>query len=81
MVHTQGIDHGKTCFEFIGVVARVETRETFERSRLGASAANGGKFQESAAGGKEGDGWDLVVPYCTVGYRSGQYAKKLLDLG
>ncbi|CAN0412274.1 unnamed protein product, partial [Laminaria digitata] len=54
-------------------------REAFEKSSLGESVRTGTRYQESQGGA--GDDWDVVVPYCTVGYRSGVYAKKLLDLG
>lgn len=54
-------------------------REEFESSSLGEPARTGGKFQGSSGEGDET--CDVVVPYCTVGYRSGQYAKKLMDLG
>ncbi|CAM9115724.1 unnamed protein product [Ascophyllum nodosum] len=57
------------------------SRDAFESSRLGESAKTGVKFQDSSPSREEENKWDVVVPYCTVGYRSGLYAKKLLDLG
>ncbi|CAM9184401.1 unnamed protein product [Pylaiella littoralis] len=53
--------------------------EDFESSKQGEPVRTGGKVQESSGEGEEA--WDVVVPYCTVGYRSGEYAKKLIDLG
>lgn len=58
---------------------RSKIREDFESSKQGEPVRTGGKFQESSGEGEEA--WDVVVPYCTVGYRSGEYAKKLIDLG
>eukprot|EP00752_Nemacystus_decipiens_P001245 g1244.t1 len=55
------------------------TREEFESSDLGEAVRTGGKFQQSSGEGEQA--WDVVVPYCTVGFRSGQYAKKLVDSG
>ncbi|CAM9743291.1 unnamed protein product [Scytosiphon promiscuus] len=53
--------------------------EDFESSNLGEWVRTGQQFQSISG---EGDGaCDVVVPYCTVGYRSGQYVKKLVDLG
>ena len=56
-------------------------REQFENSRLGEAAHSSEKFREHSAedGTAAGEG-EIIVPYCTVGYRSGQYAKKLQDL-
>ena len=49
---------------------------------MGESARTGTHYEESDAGyGGAGNDWDVVVPYCTAGYRSGLYAKKLIDLG
>ncbi|CBN76442.1 bile Acid:Na+ symporter family [Ectocarpus siliculosus] len=55
------------------------TREEFENSSLGEAARTGKKFRERSGEGEEA--WGVVAPYCTVGFRSGQYAKKLVDLG
>ncbi|CAM9898962.1 unnamed protein product [Ectocarpus sp. 12 AP-2014] len=56
----------------------LQTQE-FENSSLGEAARTGKKFQERS--GEGGEAWGVVAPYCTVGFRSGQYAKKLVDLG
>ena len=54
-------------------------REEFESTNLGEPVRTGGKFRESSSEGEQA--LDVVVPYCTVGFRSGQYAKKLVDWG
>lgn len=64
---------------FLARYLHAKIREEFERSKQGEPMRTGGKFQQSSSEGEEA--WDVVVPYCTVGYRSGQYAKKLMDLG
>eukprot|EP00904_Undaria_pinnatifida_P009843 jgi/Undpi1/598/HiC_scaffold_10.g04062.m1 len=63
----------------VSILRGALTKDVFENSSLGESARTGIHYQESYGGA--GDDWDVVVPYCTVGYRSGQYAKKLIDLG
>ncbi|CAM9404337.1 unnamed protein product, partial [Hapterophycus canaliculatus] len=62
-----------------GALTRQAHLPPFESSSLGEPARIGGKFQDILS---EGEGTcDVVVPYCTVGFRSGQYAKKLMKLG
>ena len=57
-------------------------RESFEKTPLGEPVRTGKNFQESSSSLEGENGRDVVVvPYCTVGYRSGVYAKKLLNLG
>lgn len=56
-------------------------REEFESSNLGEPIRTGRKFQESSGDGEQAWDVDVVVPYCTVGFRSGRYAKKLMGLG
>ena len=63
----------------VNTIAISGHREVFEKSSMGEPARTGIHYEESYGGG--GDDWDVVVPYCTAGYRSGQYAKKLMDLG
>eukprot|EP00903_Cladosiphon_okamuranus_P016718 g15410.t1 len=57
------------------------TREEFESSNLGEPVRTGKKFLASFSDGEQAWDVDVVVPYCTVGFRSGQYAKKLMGLG
>lgn len=61
---------------------RCNNREAFEKTPLGEPVRAGKNFQESSSSLEGENGRDVVVvPYCTVGYRSGVYAKKLLNLG